>query len=106
MNSVFEFGFEQGAKLTLTDPTELGTLLSDAGFVDVSVTSETRQFAFAALDAYWENARSTGVRAVIDRLGVAEADQVRAKLAARLAAYQAGSSYLVPATALLATARR
>jgi hypothetical protein len=60
----------------------------------------------ADLEEYWRRARGTGVRRNLDTLDAAQTAEVRAALAEQLRPYHGADGYRVPATALLAVARR
>jgi ubiquinone/menaquinone biosynthesis C-methylase UbiE len=90
----------------IAEPERLEAALGAAGFVEVQVTVDSASFPYADLDAYWENAQGTGRREALERLSAAQRDQVRAALAERLRPYERADGLYVPATALLATARR
>jgi len=90
----------------ITEGETLAELLRQAGFVDETVYTVTRPLRFASLELYWQNARGTGLRQTLDRLDVAQESEVRAALAARLRPFAGYAGLSVPATALLAVARR
>lgn len=85
---------------------ELQRALAAADFTAVRVRPDTVAFRYDDLAAYWQNARGTGIRRWLDRLDDAQHEQVRAALAERVQSRQQADGLHLPATALLAVARR
>ena len=99
---------EAGAEIrALADPDALASALAGAGLADVAVVESRATFRYADLEDYWQCARGTGLRRIVDGLAPAAADAVRAALATRVAgAVAADGSLALAASALIATARR
>jgi SAM-dependent methyltransferase len=90
----------------ITEPDDLERPLVRAGFADVRVVTDAATFCYADLEQYWQNARGTGQRRVLDALDTAQLERVRATLAERLRAHQQPDGIHLVATALLAVASR
>jgi ubiquinone/menaquinone biosynthesis C-methylase UbiE len=90
----------------ITEPDDLARPLVRAGFADVRVVEDTETFRYADLEQYWQTARGTGHRRVLDVLDAAQTERARAALAERLRAHQRPDGIHVAATALLAVASR
>ena len=88
----------------ITDPEELKSLLTRAGFTDVRVDLDEHPFHYAAIDVYWQQARGTGLRTALDSLDAIQTERIRGILADRMRPYQRTDGFHVPATALLAFA--
>jgi ubiquinone/menaquinone biosynthesis C-methylase UbiE len=86
----------------ITESDELSKLLIAAGFTDVSVQEDSHSFRYADVDEYWQQARSTGMRRMLDGLSATDAERLRAALARRVGPTRFSSS----ATALIAVANR
>jgi ubiquinone/menaquinone biosynthesis C-methylase UbiE len=87
-----------------TDPDELASLLTNAGFTDVRVIADTHAFRYDSVDDYWQNARGTGLRRWLDALDAEQTERVRAALANRVRPHTRPDGLYLEATALLATA--
>ena len=90
----------------ITEPDDLVRSLGRAGFTDIRVVADSETFCYADLEQYWQTARGTGQRRILDALDPAQIARVRATLAERLRAYQRPDGFHVVATALLAVASR
>ena len=91
----------------ITEPDHLAKLLTAAGFGNARVRMDTHSFHYATPDEYWEQARGTGMRAILDSLDPAPRDRVRAALADRMQPYRRPEGfYQVPITYLLGLADR
>jgi ubiquinone/menaquinone biosynthesis C-methylase UbiE len=88
----------------ITEPEALSQLLTRAGFANVRVAADSHSFRYATIDEYWQQARGTGMRRVLDTLDPAQAERVRAALAKRVA--QRADGFSTSSTALLALAER
>jgi ubiquinone/menaquinone biosynthesis C-methylase UbiE len=89
----------------LSEPARLETLLTAAGFCDVSVAAETRELAFSSFDAYWG-----GVEAGAGKLGQfyvelsdAARSLVREEVARRMAGLEVGGRLVLRSEALIGT---
>jgi ubiquinone/menaquinone biosynthesis C-methylase UbiE len=83
---------------------QLDALLTEAGFTAVTVIADTHSFRYADAEEYWQQARGTGMRRVLDALDSAQCERVRAALADRMRPYQGPEGFHLPSTALLAVA--
>ena len=91
----------------ITEPDHLANLLTAAGFGNARVRMDTHSFRYATPDEYWEQARGTGMRAILDSLYPAPRERVRAALADRMQPYRRPDGfYEVPVTVLLGLADR
>lgn len=90
----------------ITEPDELAGHLERAGFGNVQVSMDSETFRYANLDVYWQTARGTGQRRVLDTLDADQTEQARATLAERLRRHQRPDGIYLVQTALLATASR
>lgn len=90
----------------IEEPEVLAEWLRQAGLSDVRVAADTHIFRRGDLDAYWSGAMGSGLRRSLEPLTPEQTAQVRAALAERLERYRQADGYLVPATALIATAGR
>lgn len=80
--------------------------LTAAGFDDIAVMADETTFLYADAEQYWQNARGTGLRQILDAFDAEQARRVKAALADHLQQYRRDDGYHVPAAALIATARR
>jgi O-methyltransferase/aklanonic acid methyltransferase len=90
----------------VTEPEALSRLLIEAGFSDIRVTVDTKSFRYDSLDQYWQNARGTGLRRILDGLDSEQTRRMRAALADRVQPHQRPDGLYLDATALLAVAER
>jgi ubiquinone/menaquinone biosynthesis C-methylase UbiE len=90
----------------ITEPEDLARLLTDAGFSNVRVDTDTHSFRYANADDYWQQARGTGLRRTLDALDAAQSERVHSALVLRMRPYQRPDGYYLAATALLAVANR
>lgn len=88
----------------ITDPDELGRLLSRAGFSEVRIMADVKAFRCNSHEEYRENARGTGLRRRLAALDAGENERVRSALVERVAPYQMPDGIYLEATALLAIA--
>jgi SAM-dependent methyltransferase len=88
----------------ITEPEELNSLLTRAGFADVRVDLDAHPFHYADIDAYWQQAHGTGLRTALDSLDATQTERVSNLLIERMRPYQRADGFHVPATALLAVA--
>jgi ubiquinone/menaquinone biosynthesis C-methylase UbiE len=68
----------------ITEPDDLSKLLTAAGFASASVKSNSHSFRYNDADEYWRQAGGTGMRHVLDQLGAADEERLRAALARRV----------------------
>ena len=68
----------------ITEPDDLSKLLTTAGFTDVSVTVDSHSFRYANVEAYWQQARGTGMRRALDGLNAADTERLRDALRRRV----------------------
>jgi hypothetical protein len=87
----------------ITEPDELSRLLTAAGFDNVSVSVDSNSFRYKSVDEYWQQARGTGMRRMLDRLDVADAERIRAALTRRVFSDQRNEFHST-STALIAAA--
>lgn len=87
----------------LADPGRLHSLLTRAGFVEVSVTSERRRLAFESFDEYWEGVEAGGARLGQFYLGLRsdQRQRVRGEVERRLAEFQSGGRLVLEAEAFI-----
>jgi ubiquinone/menaquinone biosynthesis C-methylase UbiE len=90
----------------ITEPEDLSRLLTRTGFADVRVTTDTHSFRYSGIDEYWQQARGTGMRRVLDALDAVQAQRIRAALAERMRPNQRPDGIYSAATALIAVATR
>jgi ubiquinone/menaquinone biosynthesis C-methylase UbiE len=91
----------------ITDPGDLARLLAAAGFGNVRVDMDSHSFRYADADDYWQQARGTGLRGILDDLDSAQSQRLRAALADRMRPHQRPDGFFhLAATALLAVADR
>jgi hypothetical protein len=90
----------------ITEPDDLTRPLVRAGFTDVRVETDEATFCYADTEQYWQNARGTGQRRVLDTLDAAQIERVRAALTERLGAHQRPDGIHLEAMALLAVGSR
>ena len=90
----------------MSDSPEARKAQAQADFSDVQVVADTHPFRYADPDAYWHAALGSRGRRNIETLDAEQTVRVRTALAERLEQYRQADGYHVPATALIATARR
>jgi len=90
----------------ISEANDLSNLLQHAGFTKVQVDEESHPFRYTDIEQYWMQARGTGMRRVLDNLGAADANRVRAALAERFSLYRQSDGFYVPSSALLAFGHR
>lgn len=90
----------------MSDSPEARKAQAQADFSDVQVVADTHPFSYADPDAYWHAALGSRGRRNIETLEAEQTVRVRTALAERLEQYRQADGYHVPATALIATARR
>lgn len=80
-----ELGMGQGLEPGwITEPDVLASLLSKAGFENVSVDANSHAFRYTDVDQYWQQARGTGLRRTLDALSDADAARLRDALRQRV----------------------
>jgi hypothetical protein len=67
---------------------------------------DSHAFHYAGVDEYWQQARGTGMRRVLDALDALQAERVRATLADRVLGGQRTEGFYSSSTALVAVANR
>lgn len=90
----------------ISEPDDLSRLLTRTGFADLRVTVDWQSFRYSGVEEYWQQARGTGMRRVLDALDATQAERLRAALAERMRPHQRPDGFHVPAAALLAVAGR
>lgn len=90
----------------ITEPEDLSRVLTQAGFTDVSVNTDSHSFRYSGVEEYWRQARGTGMRRALDALTIDQAERARAALADRVRSHQRPDGLYLSATALLAVAGR
>jgi O-methyltransferase/aklanonic acid methyltransferase len=88
----------------ITESEDLTRLLTAAGFTDVQVDADTFSFRYENAEEYWQQARGTGMRRILDDLDPVQTERVRSALAERIRAHQQPDGFHLAATALLAVA--
>jgi ubiquinone/menaquinone biosynthesis C-methylase UbiE len=88
------------------DTDELAHALASAGFAQVRVEPDPALFRYADVEEYWQSARGTLVRRLLDALDEGKTAQAKALLAERLRPYQREDGFYVEASALIAVASR
>jgi ubiquinone/menaquinone biosynthesis C-methylase UbiE len=90
----------------IAEAEHLARLLTDAGFADAKVDTDTHSFRYADVEEYWQQARGTGLRRALDALDAVQNERVRTALVERMRPHHRPDGFYVPATALLAIASR
>ncbi len=90
----------------ITDPDALAKLLGRVGFTNVCVEAESHSFRYKDIEEYWQQARGTGFRRILDGLDQVQANRARALLSERVGPNQSLDGVDLACTALIATAIR
>lgn len=88
----------------IPDPDRLERLIAQAGFNDVRVLADSHEFCYAGIDQYWQSARGTRIRHLLDTLDAEQTARVRAAFADHVRDRQRSDGLYLRATALLAVA--
>jgi ubiquinone/menaquinone biosynthesis C-methylase UbiE len=88
----------------ITESEDLTQLLAAADFTGVQVNGDTFSFRYENADEYWQQARGTGMRRMLDDLDPVQTEHVRSALAERIRPHQRADGFHLAATALLAVA--
>jgi ubiquinone/menaquinone biosynthesis C-methylase UbiE len=88
----------------ITESEDLTRLLIAAGFTGVQVHVDKFSFRYENAEEYWQQARGTGMRRILDALDPVQIGQVRSALAERMRPHQQPDGFHLAATALLAVA--
>lgn len=67
-------------------PLQLETALREAGFSDIRVTSEEKDFVYVSEEHHWQSLWSTGIRRQLERMAPATLDQAKSDVALKLRA--------------------
>jgi len=65
---------------------QLETALRAAGFSDIQITSEDKDFVYASEDHYWQSLWSTGIRRQLEKMNPAVLDQAKSDVMRKLQA--------------------
>lgn len=88
-------------------PGIISSLLSDAGFVDLSVERKTFYYEFAAFDDYWGTVEASDIMKVqFDALGASGVELLKAKIQNLAKPYCCGDRYRVPHEYLLVSGKK
>ena len=90
----------------ITEARELAELLTRASFKNVRVEEDEAEFPISGVEEYWQQARGTGFRRVLDALDAGAAKSLREGLARRLETLRGADGIKVKMTALIALAER
>jgi len=90
----------------ITEPAVLSDLLVKCGFHDVQVILDDAEFEYPNAEAYWEHARGTGFRQVMDGLDTDVVRRGKALLRDRFGISRASGMINVTMTALIGLATR
>jgi ubiquinone/menaquinone biosynthesis C-methylase UbiE len=88
------------------DTDELAHALVSAGFTQVRVERDLALFRYADVEEYWQSARGTLTRRLLDALDEGKTVQAKALLAERLRPYQQEDGIYTASSALIAVASR
>lgn len=86
----------------ITESEDLTRLITSAGFTGVQVHTDTFSFHYGSVEEYWQQARGTGMRRMLDNLDSVQTERIRSALAERMQHHQQPDGFRVSATALLA----
>jgi ubiquinone/menaquinone biosynthesis C-methylase UbiE len=89
----------------ITEPDDLRALLAAAGFTAIAVRVSSYSFRYTDVNEYWQGARGTGMRQVLDALSAADAERLRGALTRRISP-NGKSEFSSESSALIAVASR
>lgn len=90
----------------ITEPEVLSNLLVRGGFNNVRVEADEAEFQISDAEEYWQQARGTGFRRVLDGLDTDVAKRAKEELAKRFEIIRSSDGIKVKMTALIAVADR
>lgn len=89
----------------IAEPEKLSSLLTRAGFTDVSVRIESHSFKYVDVEEYWQQARGTGLRRTLDNLAPGDAERLLTALRRRVCSGE-DKGFSSVSTALIGLGRR
>ena len=90
----------------ISEPEVLSKLLARGGLGNVHVIADEAEFRISDAEEYWQQARGTGFRRVLDGLDAEITKRAKKQLAERLESLRGADGIKVKMTALIATADR
>ena len=90
----------------ITKAEVLHALIQRNGFGNAQVAADSKAFSYPNAEAYWEQARGTGLRATLDKLQGEEKNRVMQAFVERVKPHLRADGLRLTATALIAVAER